>query len=282
MTSNSATPVIAADTPTEIVAQQPEVHRASIRIPPFWPTEPEMWFWQVEKQFSIGGITRDQTKFDYVISNLDLRYLSEVRDMMHRSPPTAKYETLKTELIRRLGSPQEQKTKRVLEHEEMGDRKPSQFLRHLQALAGLDVPEHLVRSLWMGRLPSSVQAILATQSKSDTATVAELADAVFDALPRQHVMAATPVKTGIDATIEEMSHTITSLNNKITQVQHEIAEIRRRDRSHSRSRSAARESTRSTSSGRGDLCWYHFKFGNNARKCRSPCSRRPENSTGSR
>lgn len=282
MTSNSATPVIFAETPAETVTQQPEVNRVATRIPPFWPTDPEVWFWQVEKHFAIGGITRDDTKFDYIIANLDASYLSEIRDIMQRPPPTGKYEKLKTELIRRLGSPQEQKTRRLLEHEEMGDRKPSQFLRHLQALAGSAVPENLVRSLWMGRLPSSIQAILATQSKTDTATVAELADAVFEALPRHQVMAAAPAKTNIETSIEEISHAMASLTNKISSMQHEIAEIRRRERSHPRSRSESRESTRSTGSRRGDLCWYHFKFGNNARKCRSPCSRRPENSTGSR
>jgi hypothetical protein len=32
-------------------------------------------------------------------------------------------------------------------HEEMGDRKPSQFLRHLKSLAP-EVPDDFLRSIW--------------------------------------------------------------------------------------------------------------------------------------
>lgn len=264
------------------VLQAPEVSRVAIRIPPFWPADPEVWFWQVEKQLELGGIVRDDTKFNYVVGNLDPMYMAEVRDIIQRPPENGKYQKLKTELIRRLGSPQEQKTRRLLEHEEIGDRKPSQFLRHLQALAGSAVPEDLVRSLWLGRLPPSIQAILATQSKADTATVAELADAVFEALPRQQVMAVAPVKTSMESTLEKLTETMVSLTSRIASMQCEIAEIRRRDRSQSRSRSASRESVRSTGSNNRGLCWYHFRFGDNARKCRSPCSKRTENPNGSR
>jgi len=42
------------------------------------------------------------------------------------------YETLKLELIKRVCSSQEEKTRRFLEFEEIRDHKSSQFLRHLR------------------------------------------------------------------------------------------------------------------------------------------------------
>ncbi|KAJ8737944.1 hypothetical protein PYW08_000539 [Mythimna loreyi] len=66
-----------------------------------------------------------------------------------------RYEKLKTELVRRLSASQERKVKQLLMHEELGDRKTSQFLRNLQGLAGPAVPEDFVRTIWSSRLPTS-------------------------------------------------------------------------------------------------------------------------------
>jgi hypothetical protein len=44
----------------------------------------------------------------------------------------------------------------------MGDRQPSQFLRHLRGLAP-DVPEDFLYTIWSSRLPLNIQTILAGQ-----------------------------------------------------------------------------------------------------------------------
>ncbi|CAG9835473.1 unnamed protein product [Diabrotica balteata] len=132
----------------------------------------------MENQFALANITSDATKFNYIVVNLESAYISEVRDIIVSSLATDRYVKLKIELIKRLSASQ-QKIKRLLEHEELGDRRPSQFLLHLQSLAGRTVPDSIIRSLWLDRLPSSIQAILAIQSNADLDTVAELADTVF-------------------------------------------------------------------------------------------------------
>ena len=44
------------------------------------------------------------------------------------------YDQLKAELVRRLSTSREQRVRQLVSHEEMGDRKPSKFLRHLKGL----------------------------------------------------------------------------------------------------------------------------------------------------
>ena len=47
------------------------ITRVGIRVPPFWPEKPAVWFAQFEGQFALSNITQDSTKFYYVISQLE-------------------------------------------------------------------------------------------------------------------------------------------------------------------------------------------------------------------
>ncbi|XP_078043788.1 uncharacterized protein LOC144473621 [Augochlora pura] len=147
---------------------------------------------RVERSFEASGITTEATKFGYVLGTLNPVYAAEVRDVIMNPPNTGQYQRLKTELIRRLISSQEQKTRRLLESEEMGDRKPSQFLRHLRGLAGNNVSDSILRTLWMSRLPSGMQVILATQKDTEMDKVVDLADAIAETMgPRIQVAEAS-------------------------------------------------------------------------------------------
>lgn len=247
-----------------------EIDRVQIRIPPFWDDDPEVWFAQVESQFELGKIVADDTKYGYVAGNLEPRFAKEVRDILTAPPPTGKYDKLKVELIRRLSASQENRIRQLLEREELGDRKPSQFLRHLRHLAGTAVPDTLLRSLWLGRLPNNVQAILATQQKAGLNEIAELADAVMNiTAPTINEVAGSDVIKHLTAEIEQL---------KIQLRKQEDARpknFRHRPRSRSRDGNRTRNQTQSRNR-TYDTCWFHFKYGKEARNCRPPCKFKPE------
>ncbi|XP_071451884.1 uncharacterized protein [Hetaerina americana] len=165
--------------------------RAMLRVPPFWPEEPALWFAQLEGQFFLAGISEDAKKFYTVVSHLEPRFAQEVKDVISNPPGDNKYTKIKEELIRRLSASQEEKIRRLLEREEMGDRKPSQFLRHLKDLAGSSMPDEFMRSLWLTRLPTPLHAILAAQDGVDLDAVASLADRISEVIPRERVPAPT-------------------------------------------------------------------------------------------
>jgi hypothetical protein len=155
-----------------------EISRVAVRLPPFWPERPAVWFAQAEAQFTLAGISSEQTKFCYVISQLDQRYTSEVEDIITSPPERDPYTTLRTKLVRRLSPSKEHRIRELLTLE-MGDRKPSQFLRHLRSLAP-DMPDDLFRSIWSSRLPSHIRAVLAGQPEGDFETAARCADRIIE------------------------------------------------------------------------------------------------------
>jgi hypothetical protein len=136
-----------------------------IRIPPFWPEKPAVWFAQLEGQFALANVTQDATKFYYVISLCDNKYAAEVEAVITNPPSTSHYERIKAELIRRLSLSEEQRVCQLLMHEDMGDRRPTRFLQHLRTPAGPSVPSDFLCTLWTNRLLPNIQATIATQAQ---------------------------------------------------------------------------------------------------------------------
>lgn len=80
-------------------ADQPTViaYAVSLKLPNFWPSDPELWFAQIEAMFAAQNVTQQKTKFGHVVRVLSGHYASEVRDVILR-PPKDPNTALKTEL----------------------------------------------------------------------------------------------------------------------------------------------------------------------------------------
>ncbi|CAB0033515.1 unnamed protein product [Trichogramma brassicae] len=143
--------------PPAAAAVQPAIHRVAVKLPAFWSERPSLWFAQADSQFTLSDITSEVTKFRYVVFQLDARIALEVEDVITSPPAVTPYTFLRAKLIERLSASEEQRVRQLISEEELGDRKPSQFLRHLRSLAGNTiVQDNLLRQLWLQRLPSHV------------------------------------------------------------------------------------------------------------------------------
>lgn len=259
------------------------VDRVALRLPPFWPDDPEVWFGQAEAHFLVSGIKDDSTKFYSIIAQLDHRYAKEIKSLIKNPPKTDKYLRLKTELTKCLSISREQQIREVLSSQELGDRKPSQFLRHLITMADGGVSDEFLRSMWMTRLPAHVQPYLISQTNATLENLADLADKICEATtpaaPFQ--VAATSNYDGLLQRIDDLITTRikTELNNQIAQLSLHSGRSRSRfRRSESNSRSKSRGRSRSKTPG---MCWYHSIFAEKARKCTPPCNYSQGNARGS-
>ncbi|XP_054277151.1 uncharacterized protein LOC128996042 [Macrosteles quadrilineatus] len=277
------------------------IHRVSIKLPPFWKEKPRLWFAQVEAQFTLAHITSETTKYSYVISHLDERYANEVEDLIIDPPVETPYSTLKSEIIRRLSLSEEQRIRQLLMEEELGDKTPSQFLRHLRSLVGsTTIQDSLLKTIWMQRLPAHVQSILQVQISAQTDTLAITADKILAVQPNAsfcHSLTSMPTSLNAvnspnlkssfsdDPKLTEVLSKLSALELQMKNMRKDVDSLRdRRPRSRQRSLSSSRYHAGSSSdtTEQTNLCWYHKRFGYQAEKCIPPCNfTSPTNSKGS-
>jgi len=108
-----------------------------------------------------------------MVGALGSRYIEKIRDIIVDPPAEHAYDFIKSEVIKRVSPPQEHKTRQLLEHEKIGDRKPSQFLRRLRNFASNIVAIHLVE-------PISLQLHLVTRTSDRLDQLAYTADIIMN------------------------------------------------------------------------------------------------------
>lgn len=152
-----------------------EAAAVSIKIPPFWIDKPEIWFYQVEAQFHIGKITEEETKFNYLVAQLEPRLLENIWDIIKDNAEDKKYTTAKNRLLATFKESENKKIKRLITGLELGCMMPSYLLRRMRTLGGTDLPESMLRTLWLEKLPNVVKSI-AIVSEERFEKIATMAD----------------------------------------------------------------------------------------------------------
>ncbi|KAJ3662282.1 hypothetical protein Zmor_006637 [Zophobas morio] len=260
------------------------------KLPVFWQRDPQLWFAQVEAQFHSLRIRTDITKYFTVVAALDSSVLQHVADVIANPPESNKYDAIKQKLIRAYTDSQERQIRKLLNELELGDRKPSQLLREMKTLAGTQMQDDFLKTLWLQRLPANVQLVLSGTTGLTFEKTAELADKMVEIhiSNAPHAAIATVTKTAANTRTtnatgdENTTQCTTPMEAMQKQIATLTATVERlvtdrgrgyntnkygrygRHRSNSRSRTHVNENK--------GLCYYHETFGEKARKCHQPCN----------
>ncbi|XP_064463067.1 uncharacterized protein LOC135373972 [Ornithodoros turicata] len=180
MSQPPATTATGISTPQVV---QPSIPHVAVKIPPFWSANPAVWFSQVECQFHLAGITSQSTRYFHVAAALPPDVANEVTDILCAPLSTDPYDTLKTALIERTTASERKRLQQLLSAEDLGDRRPSQLLPHMQNLLGTrasTIDEPLLKEMFLQRLPPTVQMLLATATNLPIADLADDADKIME------------------------------------------------------------------------------------------------------
>lgn len=251
------------------------------KIPPFWSSDPETWFISVEASFSEARISDDTTKFHSVIANVDASILTHIKDIIRDPPVEGKCDALKKHLLNSFEMSQDARLRQLLKGQVLGDKKPSHFLQELKNLAEGQCTDTILKTLFVEQLPENYRVILATIDEPDLVKFAAIADKIANSLSlgKALVLLSGPQSDDIsvlsnprknnesdlfdDKTIDKLAQKILAKLN--------LSRHGARTRSKSRSSRSSRSRDKSQDS-ENKKCFYHSRFGSEARKCQKPCS----------
>lgn len=244
------------------------IERVSVKMPQFSKDDIEFFFWQAEASFALSGVTAEATRFHYAVTAIPQEVLRDVAEII-RNPPDNPYTKVKERLLSIYADTKEQRIRRVLQDVALGDRKPTALLRDMEHHAQGKLLPPVMRTIFMSRLPDDVQKILAASS-SPIGELAIMADKIMDVGPARSVASASVALPAAPSAVSD-------LVNEVRELRREVASLRQNQNWRSRGRSASphpnRTRDRSRSQRKFETCWYHYKFGDDARTCRDFCKR---------
>ncbi|XP_060665706.1 uncharacterized protein LOC132797995 [Drosophila nasuta] len=212
-----------------------------LRIPKFNKTNPQLWFSQLDRLFHLHNVT-DDNKFDIISVNLEEDVIAKLEDLIASPPLTNKYAILKQRVLDKFAESSDSKLKRLLRGGETVGKKPPLI------------------SVW---------------DENNLDKLAEIADKMLEAsepgsafvestalTEQQHqVDALSSKQTGMS----EVTSALRALTTKVNKLQDEL-----RQSKHAQMSRHTHDSSNDVGS---KLCFYHTKFGENARKCQPACPR---------
>lgn len=221
----------------------------------------ELWFDQLRAWFDLNNVRSDNTKYNMVIAHLRPDVLGQVEHLVRTPPVNDKFETIKAAIISRFADSERTRVHKLVSGITLGDKKPSYLLQELRR-ANVGDDERILKTLWIQRLPTQAQATVSIAHGTLDEVVVETLRIGSQSYGVSQVQRA------------EVSHCHEAegggIQSQMDEIKKMVAELRMERNQRGRSRSRGGGSRRGkTPSGEKeyDFCWYHYKFGMNAKKC---------------
>jgi len=252
---------LAASRGAQAAAAPAAVNNVAVKLPEFWVADPDMWFMQAEAAFRTARINQSRTKFDHVLMRLPAAVSTSLRSTITAAVNEEvedPYERLRTKLLATYGKTRWQRAFALLDHPDLGDRRPSALMSDMVALLPDDAqPDTLFLALFLRRLPPSLRDHLAAADLDSADEMAELADKLWDARNSQSISAVADSVAAVRPFSPSRSGR--SPDRRPQQQQH-------------------RQSTPHRGRGRdSSWCRNHRRFGDKTKNCTAPCSYAAEN-----
>ena len=243
---------------TGTAASSTESHR-DIKLPAF-SDDIRQWLTLSEAVLSyIAPPASDEEKFVALLKAIPIHLVEAVDTVITDPPRTNKFKALKNALEATVKHVSDEETFAQLTTMLLGDSSPSELLKKMKSInrrRTVPLPDQLIRSLHLQKMPVSLQALIeiAGTGKNDDG-YAEAADKVLLRHNLKNYQPSTYNVTPVSPTTATDVNTVsevTELKKQIKKLQQQLQASQRQSES--------------------DLCYYHQRFGREARNCRPPCS----------
>ena len=211
-----------------------------LKLPAFWESSPAAWFVHAESLLALHRVEDDAFRYHHVVAALPSSVAAKLVGLLTNPPATGRYNALKAQLLYSFSLSEAERANELFALNGLGARRPSELMEHMLGLLGTNDPSFLFQHLFLRQLPAPVRAALANTPKADMRTLAAEADKFF--LAGHEGAGGTPSPS-----------------------------LAAPARGKKKTRDPA-VSPPSSGSKQLGLCYYHERFGQQANRCRPPCT----------
>ena len=107
--------------------QPAPVAHVVVKLPEFWVSDPDVWFFQTEAEFERARVTMSRIKYQHVLPRLPEAVAVSMRSLLQCIDINTQdaYEQLKAGLLHKYGKSKWQQGFTISDHPNISDRQPS-------------------------------------------------------------------------------------------------------------------------------------------------------------
>ena len=251
-----------------------------VELPDFWEKHPHLWFARAEEEFSLKGISQDSTRYSYLVARLPESVAARVHDELMAKDDKLPYTVLKARLLTTFSPSDYQRGEQILDLPASHAEKPSVTMDRMLSLLPQDVsraqPGFLFRTLFLRKMPPDIRILLSDEKSLSMRDLALKADVFWASRP---AAAAAACVAAVPPPLEFSDEAPGVAHGSYTVP----AAPATAHSAHAVPAGAAQAAASvSAVSPPNSLCFYHDRFGAQARKCEPGCSYRPRLRKGNR
>ena len=229
-----------------------------VKLPPFCATDATSWFQRIETTFRLRHVRNETCKADYVVAALPPDAFPLLSDWLVDQGENLQYKNLKNKILSLFAPTPETRAAKLLQiaRIKIGTQRASAAYQEMKALIRLSGTDgerlDLLRVLWLYRLPKAVRNGITNFTKYTEDQILELADSL----------------QGSTADDDDQAYAA-ELDSSSSD--DEIAAVPYSRRYRRKSPAKKKDTTGSKKIKNKEICYYHARFGKEARNCKTPC-----------
>jgi hypothetical protein len=158
----------------------PPPAQGAVKLSPFWPQAPALWFAQAECTFAVKHVTGQFDRYCHVVAALPHESLRMVADLVETPPAATAYDDIKNRLVASHQLTDFQKAEKLFQMPALGSRKPSDLMAAmLETCPRGEEKSNLFACIFLQRLLREFRVLLANVDHKDPKALSTRADELW-------------------------------------------------------------------------------------------------------
>jgi hypothetical protein len=250
-------------------ACQASTHQSFVKLPGVWTEDPVSWFRLAKEEFALRNITDPVAHYYHVLASLSQDTVRLVRKVLHEDTGPHSYDNLRTSFLALHSLSNYQKMEKMMRLPPLGDRKPSVMLAEMLEFCLVSESATAVFTyLFLQRLAREICILLSEDDPADMRAIADKADRLI----AMHVLQGHDVCATVSPEDNWEGDLVAATGGDRRKKKFLVSKRPQQQQSGAeRQGGSPRRGVDQAASPRTSMCFYHPKFGEQAKYCQEGC-----------